>query len=237
MISNTAVRRIVLDEVSNRWCVVEAADGRLWFALREVIVCAGAIFTPALLQRSGIGPRKLLDSLGIVCQLDAPGVGQHLQDHPVINGCIPLKEPADAGLVGRSGDTRHANCLARFSSGAPEADAGFNDLYFVSVDACNDPRVMSAAESGETAQAPSPLGFVDVMLMHCSSRGSVNLTPASRDDPSVPPRVDLNLLSTPEDCRRMRIGARTLAKLLQSRHFHEIAAQSEDGNSKPQMGP
>ena len=52
----------------------------------EVIVCAGAI-TPALLQ-SGIGPRKLLDSLGIVCQLDAPGVGQHLQDHPVINGAF-----------------------------------------------------------------------------------------------------------------------------------------------------
>ena len=40
VISNTAVRRIVLDEISNRWCVVEAADGRLWFALGGVLFSA-----------------------------------------------------------------------------------------------------------------------------------------------------------------------------------------------------
>ena len=241
VIANAPVRRILRDKDSSRWCVVEAADGRFWFALREVIVCAGAIFTPALLQRSGIGPRALLASLNIPCQLDIPGVGKHLQDHPVINGCVMLKEPADARLVGKSelggGDTRHANCLARFTSGAPEAEAGFNDLYFVSVDASNDPRLLSSTDAESGAPAPTPpLGFVDVMLMHCSSRGSVTLTPASRDDPNVPPRVDLNMLSTPEDLRRMRMGARTLARLLQSKHFAEIAAAEEGGNAGPRLG-
>ncbi len=237
VVSNTPVRRILHEKSCNRWCVVEAADGRSWYALREVVVCAGAIFTPALLQRSGIGPRALLESLGIPCHIDIPSLGKLLQDHPVINGCVPLKEPADARLAGKSrcrGDTRHANCLARFTSGAPIEEAGFNDLYFVSVDASNDPRLSSNPQF-RGGNAPPPLGFVDVMLMHCSSRGSVVLTPASRDDPSVPPRVDLNMLSTAEDLRRMRVGARTLARLLQSYHFDEIAAKDGE-NTTPQLG-
>ncbi|HEY5247475.1 MAG TPA: GMC family oxidoreductase N-terminal domain-containing protein [Dermatophilaceae bacterium] len=47
----------------------------------EVIVSAGAIGSPQLLMLSGIGPRDQLESLGIACHVDAPGVGQHLKDH------------------------------------------------------------------------------------------------------------------------------------------------------------
>ncbi|WP_339487419.1 GMC family oxidoreductase [Pseudomonas sp. EL_65y_Pfl2_R95] len=50
-------------------------------ARREVILCAGAIGSPALLQRSGIGPRPLLERLGIAVQHELPGVGENLQDH------------------------------------------------------------------------------------------------------------------------------------------------------------
>ncbi|WP_010484741.1 GMC family oxidoreductase [Pseudomonas sp. S9] len=50
-------------------------------ARREVILCAGAIGSPALLQRSGIGPRPLLARLGIAVQHELAGVGQNLQDH------------------------------------------------------------------------------------------------------------------------------------------------------------
>ena len=234
VLPNAPVRRIVCDEEcgSPRWCCAELADGRRYFATREVLVCAGAVFTPALLQRSGIGPRSLLESLDIECKVENRHIGMTLQDHPVINGVIRLKEPADSKLKheANNSDTRHANCLARFSSGALEADAGFNDLYFVSVDAANDPRVLSAAAE--------PLGFVDVMLMHCDSRGSVALTPESRDNPSRPPCVRLNLLSSPEDRKRMRFGVKTLAKLLKSGHFDEIAAECgklgrrEDGTLK-----
>lgn len=50
-------------------------------ARREIILCAGAIGSPALLQRSGIGPRPLLERLGIGVRHELPGVGENLQDH------------------------------------------------------------------------------------------------------------------------------------------------------------
>lgn len=50
-------------------------------ARREIILCAGAIGSPALLQRSGIGPRPLLERLGIGVKHELPGVGESLQDH------------------------------------------------------------------------------------------------------------------------------------------------------------
>ncbi len=50
-------------------------------AAREVILCAGSIGTPQILQLSGIGPADLLRGHGIDVVLDAPGVGANLQDH------------------------------------------------------------------------------------------------------------------------------------------------------------
>src|SRR5262245_421659 len=51
---------------------------------REIIVCAGAIFTPALLQRSGLGAGNDLQSRGIEIVADLPGVGANLQNHPLV---------------------------------------------------------------------------------------------------------------------------------------------------------
>ncbi|OHF02206.1 GMC oxidoreductase [Colletotrichum orchidophilum] len=50
---------------------------------REVILAAGAIQSPTLLQVSGIGPRKVLESLNISVQIELPGVGNNFQDHPM----------------------------------------------------------------------------------------------------------------------------------------------------------
>jgi choline dehydrogenase len=47
----------------------------------EVIVSAGAIHTPTILQRSGIGPVAFLNDMNITVVLDLPGVGSNLQDH------------------------------------------------------------------------------------------------------------------------------------------------------------
>src|SRR5690606_6900146 len=48
---------------------------------REVLLCAGAIESPKLLQLSGVGPAGLLQSLGIPVQHDAPDVGRNLREH------------------------------------------------------------------------------------------------------------------------------------------------------------
>jgi choline dehydrogenase-like flavoprotein len=54
-------------------------------ATSEVVVTAGAVHTPQVLQRSGIGPKWLLDQAGIDVVVDLPGVGSNLQDHPVVS--------------------------------------------------------------------------------------------------------------------------------------------------------
>jgi len=52
-------------------------------AKREVIVSAGSIHTPQILQLSGIGPADHLEAAGITLQVDLPGVGANFQDHPI----------------------------------------------------------------------------------------------------------------------------------------------------------
>lgn len=51
-------------------------------ARREVVLCAGALATPAILQRSGVGAADALQALGVEVVLDQPGVGENLHDHP-----------------------------------------------------------------------------------------------------------------------------------------------------------
>ena len=54
------------------------------FRAREVILCGGGIQSPTLLMRSGIGPAAHLRSVGMEVRADLPGVGQNLQNHPVL---------------------------------------------------------------------------------------------------------------------------------------------------------
>lgn len=53
-------------------------------ANKEVILAAGSAHTPQILQLSGVGPKRLLDSLGISTVVDLPGVGQNFQDQPTL---------------------------------------------------------------------------------------------------------------------------------------------------------
>lgn len=69
-------------------------------ANKEVILAAGAIHTPQLLQLSGIGPEKLLTSAGIETTVDLPGVGQNFQDHPMLSQSIAIIcKRHEAGLI------------------------------------------------------------------------------------------------------------------------------------------
>ena len=52
-------------------------------AHREIIVSGGAYCSPPILMRSGIGPLEILKRVGVKCNVDLPGVGKNLMDHPV----------------------------------------------------------------------------------------------------------------------------------------------------------
>jgi choline dehydrogenase-like flavoprotein len=63
-------------------------------ANKEIILCAGWLHTPQILQRSGVGPRALLTQAGITVIEDLPGVGSNLQDHPVASVQYTCKKAA-----------------------------------------------------------------------------------------------------------------------------------------------
>lgn len=87
-LTNAQVQKIIFDSAHNATAVQYLVNGQTCSATinRELILCAGALETPRLLMLSGVGPRADLEALGIESVVNAPGVGQHLQDHP--NVCL-----------------------------------------------------------------------------------------------------------------------------------------------------
>jgi choline dehydrogenase len=80
LVPDALVDRLRVEE--GRVAGVRLADGREVRG-REVVLCAGAYGSPAILLRSGIGPAADLRALGIPIVADRPGVGAHLLDHPI----------------------------------------------------------------------------------------------------------------------------------------------------------
>lgn len=93
VLTQAHVSRVLLegtDTVGVEWL----SDGATHqaYAAREVILAAGAIQSPQLLQLSGIGPADLLNKLGIKVVVDAPEVGENLKDHYQARTIVRLKE-------------------------------------------------------------------------------------------------------------------------------------------------
>ncbi|TBR29008.1 MAG: glucose-methanol-choline oxidoreductase [Reyranella sp.] len=121
ILSDTFVERLLIE--SRRITGVEVcnAAGRTLWQARETILSAGAIHSPAMLLRAGIGPAAELGALGITVVADRPGVGRNLQNHPRVYAAAHLRA---RGRQPRSNRPVTQNTL-RYSSGVagcPEGD-------------------------------------------------------------------------------------------------------------------
>lgn len=87
-------------------------------ARREVVLAAGAIMSPHLLQVSGIGPASDLSAAGIDVVLDLPGVGKNLQEQTLNTIHWPKAEGYDAGGTGPSNMIAYPSLTALFGSNA-----------------------------------------------------------------------------------------------------------------------
>jgi choline dehydrogenase len=181
--------------------------GTQWFAeaKQETILAAGAIGSPQILQLSGIGPATLLRQYGIVPVIDAPGVGENLQDHLQlrmafkVQGIKTLNTLANSWFgkmrigaeyaLRRSGPMAMApSQLGAFTKSNPSQKTANLEYHVqpLSLDKFGDPL------------HPFPAFTASVCNLRPTARGHVRLASA---DPLTPPKIAPNYLSTAEDCK------------------------------------
>jgi 5-(hydroxymethyl)furfural/furfural oxidase len=181
-------------------------------ATRAVILSAGAIHSPAILQRSGIGPAALLASLGIAVRADLP-VGENLLDHPLMAALLHLRDTAQVGTLMH----RHTNCCLRYSSGL--AGAGENDMIMIAGNLAGGVLTKGGAPT-------TGFGRLAVSVYQAFSQGSVRI---ASPDPSQDPVVEERMLSDERDLVRMRDGVRRLREICRSAGIAAIADRVEYG--------
>ncbi|KAF4335284.1 GMC oxidoreductase [Fusarium beomiforme] len=92
VIPSTRVRRVLMENGAVTGVEFYTDNGLGTVnATKEVLMAAGAVHTPQILQLSGIGPKKILDAAGIETLVDLPGVGQNFQDHINVETSITLE--------------------------------------------------------------------------------------------------------------------------------------------------
>jgi len=190
------VDRVLFDGTRARGVRVRLGNGA-WeeIAAREVVLSAGAIHSPAILLRSGIGPAEELAALGIPVLRDLPAVGRNLMDHPILRATLALKPEHTA----RGRDARHTNCCLTYTSGL--AGGAERDMIMIAF----NHRGISPDDE------PTASGAIGMSLYDAYARGSVRLVSA---DPDLDPVVEENMLDHPADLLRMRDGVKRLAKLV-----------------------
>lgn len=172
-------------------------DGAHELLGEEVILAAGAVHSPTILLRSGVGPEDHLAELGVSPRSVLP-VGEGFQDHPGF--FVPLT--LNPFAVAPEG-FRHTNLCVRYSSGL--AGAGPGDMMMVSMNTVGD----SLGRHVEGADEPR-LGLIAVWVNQCFSRGHVRLASL---DPADQPLVEENMLDDPRDRERLRDGVRRLLEI------------------------
>ncbi len=191
------------------------ADGSTLRAAKGIILSAGAIGSPAILLRSGIGPASELRVTGIDARVDAPEVGQNLADHPGIGLHF-----TGAGH-GLAWDTALSWALSpltylyrrRGPLGSPTVEGG---AFFDSAGQGGAPDVQSHVIPFMLGWNGSRLTygrgyFADVCVCRPHSRGALRL---ASSNPSAAPEIDLGLLTDPRDLDTLEAGVLRLREML-----------------------
>ena len=189
-------------------------------ARREVLLCAGAIGSPHLLQVSGIGPAENLRAIGVDVIADIAAVGANLSDHYFVpvsmraRDCVTINQlrrrPRAAWEAlrwlanGRGALTFGATSASVFCRSSEELDAP--DLQLLFFPGSFDPTQYRALER-------EPGLRISVSLARPYSRGSVM---ATCGDPFVPPVIQLNYLSAANDIRVLASGIRIARRIFSS---------------------
>ena len=203
-------------------------------ASREVILCAGSINSPQLLQLSGIGPKKVLESASVRIIHDSPAVGKNLQDHlgvsyfykskvPTLNDQLrPILGKVYQGIRYILTRTGPLSLSVNQSGGFIRTREGLNkpniQLYF-------SPVSYSLESPDKRAMmSPDPFSAMLLGVSNCntSSRGHVRI---KNSNPSEHPIIEPNYLSHEDDVKDLLDGVKVLRKLAKTDSFREVIGE------------
>ncbi|WP_199155302.1 GMC family oxidoreductase [Chromobacterium sp. ASV23] len=228
-------QRVLFDD-DKRACgvtVLQNGAERTFRARKEVILAAGAVDSPKLLQLSGIGDEARLAGLGIPTVRHLPAVGRNLQDHLCVSFYYkssrktlndelgnPLGQ-AWAALryaVNRSGPlSLSVNQAGGFFRGGEAARQANLQLYF-------NPLSYTIPKNAKAKLKPEPYSGYLICVNPCrpTSRGEIHIASA---DPQAAPAIRPNYLSTEHDRREAVEGCRLIRRLSATRALREVTVE------------
>ena len=225
VMTDAKVDRVAMDGLRATGIVV---DGKI-IGAGSVILCAGAIESPALLQRSGIGPAAILRAAGVPIAHDLPGVGGNLREHKLImtqfelnrriddnrefSGWRLLRNALHYGLTrgGPLSRTYDLNAFARsgLSTRRPDIQITFSSF---SLDLA----------AGKLAFDRAPGMQMFAYPLKPTSEGRIDI---ASPDPAAPPKIRPNYLATDYD-RRVTIDAvRLMRKIAAAAPLDELVVR------------
>lgn len=232
--TNTQVRRILFDGL--RATGVELISGEILRAGQEVILSAGAIGSPQLLQLSGIGPGRLLSDLGIPVLHDNENVGGNLQDHLAANFTFRAREPtlnailrpllgqamaaAQYALTRKGPLSLSVNQCGGFLRSTQALSRPDQQLYFNPISY----RMRPHGNSTRLTIDPFNGFIICAQPTRPTSRGRVDV---ASSDSTAAPKIRPNSLSTDEDRAAVIAGGRLCQQLMASKALSALVEQSE----------
>jgi 5-(hydroxymethyl)furfural/furfural oxidase len=204
ILGNSRVDLIVVEGRRARGVLVHRNSETTLLRGREVIISCGAIQSPALLMRSGIGPGGHLARHCIEVVRDMRGVGTNLQNHP----CISLTMYLPPTSFQPPDNPWFLQNWLRYCSHYP--GCGQTDMHLI-------PFNRTAWHA-----LGSRVGMMVVTVLQSYSKGSVSLASGS---PAVPPKVSFNLLADSRDYERLVGGFRFMLELLVEPTVTEMRGQ------------
>lgn len=187
-------------------------------AKREVLLCAGAIASPPILQRSGVGPAALLNDLEIPLVHDLPGVGANLQDHLEIYQQYECKQPVSLAPALKLYNQPLIGAEWLFFGTGIGASNQFEAGGFIrSDDSFTWPNIqyhfLPVAINYNGSNPIKVHSFQAHMgSMRSPSRGRIHIR---SKDPAEHPSILFNYMSTEQDWREFRAGIRITRKIMQ----------------------
>jgi choline dehydrogenase len=213
-------------------------------ARREVLLAAGAVNSPQLLELSGIGDAQLLRHFQLPVVADSPAVGRGLQDHlavsyfyrsrvPTLNDQLaPFGGKLKAALryaFGRRGPlAMSVNQAGAFLRSRPELERPNLHIYF-------NPASYSTTTSGPRRRLMNPDPYPGFLMSFntCrpTSRGTVHIRSA---DPLAAPAIVPNSISSPEDVQDVFDGARVLRRIAASAPLAAVTESEREPGARVQ---